>query len=71
MIRGFERQIPPPLCAKSGSPSQGFVYLLEASTNLVDWEKVGVATDYGSGDFEVEDLPAPQLPARFYRLIVP
>ena len=53
------------------SAPQGFVYILEASTNLVDWEKVGVATDYGSGEFDVEDLPALRMPARFYRLIVP
>jgi hypothetical protein len=53
------------------SAPQGFVYVLEASTNLVDWEKVGVATDCGSGEFDAEDLAAPHMPARFYRLVVP
>ena len=53
------------------SAPPGFVYILEASTNLVDWEKVGVATPDGSDEFEVEDLAGPQMPARFYRLVVP
>ncbi len=53
------------------SAPQGFVYILEASTNLVDWEKIGVATDGGSGEFDCEDAAAPQMPARFYRLVVP
>ncbi len=49
----------------------GFVYLLQASTNLVDWEAVGVAADSGSGEFEFEDAKSSQLPARFYRVIIP
>ena len=50
---------------------QGFIYILEASTNMVDWEKVGVATESGAGEFGVEDATAPQPSARFYRLVVP
>jgi hypothetical protein len=50
---------------------QGLVYLLEASTNLVDWERIGVASDCGSGEFDFEDAAAPQIAARFYRLAVP
>jgi len=50
------------------SAPQGFVYILEASTNLVDWETIGVAQDGGSGEFVCEDATAPQKPARFYRL---
>jgi hypothetical protein len=53
------------------SAPHGFVYILEASTNLIDWDMVGVTTDRGSGEFDAEDLAAPQLPARFYRLVVP
>jgi hypothetical protein len=53
------------------SAPQGSVYILEASTNLVDWEKIGVAVDWGSGDFECEDTKASQVPARFYRVVVP
>ncbi len=50
---------------------QGFVYIVEASTNLVDWEKIGVPADCGFGEFEFEDRHASQLPTRFYRLVVP
>ena len=53
------------------SGPQGFVYILEASTNLVSWEKIGVAADCGFGEFEVEDVNASQMPARFYRVVVP
>lgn len=49
----------------------GFVYIVEASTNLLDWEKIGVATDAGAGDFDFEDGNASQTPGRFYRLVVP
>jgi hypothetical protein len=50
---------------------QGFVYILEASTNLVDWEKIGVAADRGFGEFDFEDVNASQMPTRFYRIVVP
>jgi hypothetical protein len=53
------------------SAPQGFVYVLEASTNLVHWEKIGVAADCGFGEFEVEDVNASQMPTRFYRVVVP
>jgi hypothetical protein len=50
---------------------QGFVYIIEASTNLVDWERIGVATNYAAGEFEFDDPNATQAPARFYRIVVP
>ena len=45
----------------------GRVRLVEASTNLVDWELIGVAQDHGDGSFEFEDLNAARFPSRFYR----
>jgi hypothetical protein len=53
------------------SAPQGLVYILEASTNLLDWEKIGVATEDGTGEFDCDDATASQMPARFYRLVVP
>jgi len=50
---------------------QGFVYIIEASTNLEDWEKIGVASNSAPGAFEFEDPNASQAPARFYRIVVP
>jgi hypothetical protein len=49
----------------------GPLYLLEASTNLVDWEMIGVAHDRGNGSFEFEDSNAARSPNRFYRIVAP
>jgi len=54
-----------------GEAAPGALYLIEASTNLVDWEKIGVADEYGPGEFEFEDPDAARLPARFYRIVSP
>ncbi len=47
----------------------GPLYVIEASTNLVDWEKIGIATHPRSDEFEYEDRSAS--PYRFYRVTVP
>ncbi len=49
----------------------GRVQLVEASTNLVDWELIGVAQDRGDGAFEFEDANAAQFLRRFYRVVSP
>lgn len=46
-------------------------YIVEASTNLVHWEKVGVARPAGDGRFEFEDPREDEFPARFYRIVTP
>jgi hypothetical protein len=53
----------------SGAPGQ--TCIVEASTNLVDWELVGVATVQGNGTFEFEDPDATKHPCRFYRVLMP
>jgi hypothetical protein len=42
---------------------------LEASTNLVDWERIGAAVDHGDGTFTFEDANAGRFPNRFYRAV--
>jgi Ig-like domain-containing protein/FIMAH domain-containing protein len=49
----------------------GPVYIIEASTDLVNWVKIGVATNAGNVTFEFEDSDAAKMPWRFYRVIVP
>ena len=49
----------------------GRLGLIEASTNLVDWEAVGVATVQSDGSFEFEDAGADKDLCRFYRLALP
>ena len=46
----------------------GWLQIVEASTNLVDWEMVGVLADRGNGVFEFEDANATKFPGRFYRV---
>ncbi|HOX57327.1 MAG TPA: immunoglobulin domain-containing protein [Verrucomicrobiota bacterium] len=53
----------------SGQP--GAVYILEASTNFVEWQMLGVPEDKGNGTFEFEDPNAAIFPNRFYRLVSP
>jgi hypothetical protein len=50
------------------SGTTGRVQIVEASTNLVDWETIGVAADQGDASFEFEDANASKFPGRFYRI---
>lgn len=53
-------------CAPRGRP-----YLIQASTNLVDWVTIGVASECGPETFEFEDADAGRLARRFYRIVAP
>ncbi len=46
-------------------------YIIEASTNLVDWQMIGVANDNGDGTFDFDDAVSTQIPARYYRVVIP
>ena len=48
--------------------NSGVVYLVEASTNLVDWEIIGVTTAQDDGIMEFDDRESTKHPNRFYRL---
>jgi len=47
------------------------VYLIEASTNLVDWQIIGKTTPSANGTFKFEDIDASKHACRFYRLRQP
>lgn len=47
------------------------IYLIEASTNMVHWETIGVARDGGKGRFEFDDPHADKFPGRYYRVVTP
>jgi hypothetical protein len=53
------------------SAPRGRAYIVEASTDLVDWEKIGVAKEWEWGEFEFEDANASRMPTRFYRAVIP
>jgi hypothetical protein len=47
------------------------VHLVQASSNLQDWETRGVAHDNGDGMFDFDDPAATGLPSRYYRILSP
>ncbi len=49
----------------------GRLHIVEASTNLVDWEMIGLAAEQADGSFVVEDPNATRLPNCFYRIVSP
>lgn len=53
----------------SATPRQE--YLVEASTNIVDWEIIGVSTIGSGGEFEFEDVEAAKHQCRYYRIVAP
>ena len=53
------------------SGEAGHAQIVEASSNLVDWELIGVAVDEGDGTFSFEDVNAAKVPNRFYRTVSP
>ncbi len=54
-----------------GDAAPGALYIVEASTNLLDWEMIGVTTNNGAGTFEFEDTSSSPLSVRFYRVVSP
>ncbi len=46
----------------------GPIYLVEASTDLVAWEAIGLAEDQGGGTFAFADANAAKFPCRYYRI---
>ena len=57
------------LFRSAGAAAQ--THLLQTSTNLVDWETIGVATEVAEGVFEFEDANAMHSATRFYRTMLP
>jgi hypothetical protein len=45
-------------------------HVFEASTNLVQWTKIGMRTNL-AGTAEFADSAAADVPQRFYRVLVP
>jgi hypothetical protein len=54
-----------------GAATPGVLYIIETSTNLLNWENIGVATDNGTATFEFEDTNALPASIRFYRVLSP
>src|SRR5262249_6658100 len=46
-------------------------YVIEASTNLLDWEVIGILESSGKSALDFEDVEATRFPARFYRVVAP
>jgi len=46
-------------------------YTIWASTNMLDWSQIGIASQPDPGSFQFNDLAATNYPARFYQLRLP
>jgi uncharacterized repeat protein (TIGR01451 family) len=51
--------------------SQHSAYRIWASTNLTDWQVLGIATEAEAGSYRFLDISAAKLPQRFYRAGTP
>jgi hypothetical protein len=51
--------------------SSGQTYLIEASSDMVNWQKVGVAQDQGAGAFDFSENQPAGVMTRFYRVVTP
>jgi len=69
-LHGLKRGHGGKMQLKFSAPT-GQVYFVEASSNLVDWEAIGVATQKPDGTFAVDDPDAATLLNRFYRVVSP
>ena len=49
----------------------GQTYLVQASTNLLNWGVIGTATDNGNGIFSFADANSGGFRSRFYRVLAP
>jgi len=46
----------------------GRIHIVEASTNLVTWEMIGLAEEQDDGTFAFGDVNAAKFPCRYYRI---
>jgi hypothetical protein len=53
------------------SGGTGRTHIVEASTNLQDWELIGAAREENQGQFQFEDPNSAAIQSRFYRVRVP
>ena len=53
------------------SAPQGKTYIIEASTDLVHWQMIGVAKIQSDGTFDFDDANAMRMSGRFYRVMAP
>jgi hypothetical protein len=53
------------------SAPHGKTYIIEASTDLVHWQMIGVAKVQSDGTFDFGDANAMRMSGRFYRVVIP
>jgi hypothetical protein len=53
------------------SGAEACAYVVEASTNLLDWQVIGEARCVGANEFEFEDVDSSEFSSRYYRIVAP
>jgi hypothetical protein len=61
------QEIGRPMLIFSADPSR--TYVIEASTDLVQWDEIGAPEHDGDGNFHFEDVQAGDFLARYYRVV--
>ncbi len=51
--------------------AEGARYIIEASTDMLHWQMIGVARHKGDGQFDFEDANADKFNCRYYRIVAP
>jgi subtilisin-like proprotein convertase family protein len=55
----------------TGIGAAGAVYTIQASTNLINWQRIGTATTGTNGVFSFKDSNTASFKSRFYRIMLP
>lgn len=51
--------------------ASGRVYVVETSTNMIDWVPIGVATKASNGEYDFDDTQSQKTGVHFYRVVSP
>ena len=68
-IKAVVHQFPPARRSGAGPGCPSRVYVIQASTNLIDWVTIGLGLTDTDGNVEFTDPNAANQPLRFYRVV--
>jgi len=54
----------------TGTGTAGVIYMIQASSDLINWQSIGTATAGANGVFSFEDSNIASFNSRFYRVVL-